>query len=75
MIFVFAGLFFEFSSMVGSAGKTIEKYHNCTFYSLDNDTDSLSQCTETITGSLKSYLYLNSDLDLQFKENTKFPNV
>ena len=56
MVVVIAGIFFEFSSIVGSAGKAIEKYNNCTFYDLEAEANHIEQCTEVITGTLKPYL-------------------
>ncbi len=53
-IFV-AGIIFELSGMISSAGRAIEKYNNCTFYSLSNDSQ-IQQCTDVITGTLKPYL-------------------
>lgn len=71
LVLVTAGICFEFGSMIGSAGRAIEKHNNCTFYNLDDNVTHLPQCTEVISGTLKPYLYLFHNAAPTFKSRKK----
>jgi hypothetical protein len=71
LVVVTAGIFFEFGSIIGSAGRAIEKHNNCTFYNLEDNSTDMPQCTDVITGTLKPYLYVIPKIGPTFRSRRK----